>query len=167
MVRLKLQNPIAQALALGVGLFVVSLALRVLSIAVTGDIGRGPTAPFGAEGEKSFVVMIFAGLMWGVLLPATVETPFVTFVMRRVDPAETPVAFWIALVVITSVSWLMHGASFGSLGQGLAFALLAVASWGWSKRLGRGAYGLAILSHAVWNGIVMVLHIARHMPSST
>lgn len=33
MVRLKLKNPIAQALALGAVLFSVSLALRVLSIA--------------------------------------------------------------------------------------------------------------------------------------
>ena len=166
MVRLKFNNPLAQALALGVCLFAVSLALRVLSIAVTGDIGRGPSAPFSVDGQKSLVIAVFNGLMWGVLLPATIETPFVTFVMRRVDPAETPVAFWIAVALIIAVAWLLHSASFGSLGQGLAFALLAFASWGWSKRLGRGAYGLAILSHAVWNGTAMTLHFARHAPGS-
>lgn len=133
---------------------------------MTDDVGRGPNAPFGVDGQKSLAIAVFNGFMWSVLLPAAVETPFVTFLMRRVDPAETPVAFWIAVLVITGVSWLMHGASFGSLGQGLAFALLAFASWGWSKRLGRRAYGLAILAHAVWNGIAMTLHFARHMPGS-
>lgn len=166
MIRLKIQNPHAQAVALGVALFAVSLALRVLSVALMGDMGRGPGAPIGIEGEKNLGVVVFNALMWSVLLPAAVETPFVTFVMRRVDPAETPVAFWIAIAVITAVAWCLHGASFGSLGQGLAFALLAFASWGWSKRLGRGAYGLAILSHAVWNSIGMALHAARHMPES-
>ncbi len=165
MARRAFRNPVVQAILLGALLFAVSLAIRVLANVVVGAFTAGPSEPTPmVEGGRVWLWVLNTVLM-NVAAPALVETPFVVFPMRRVDSERPSIALWVMVAVIAGFAWLLHGASPGSLGQAAAFAILAYAAWGWSRRCDRFAYTLAIMSHAVWNGIAMTLYLAKRLPS--
>ena len=157
-------NPVVQALLLGLLLFTVSFAIRVLSNLIVGGFTAGP-APLEpiAEGQSVWRWVLDTVLL-SVALPALIETPFVVFPVRRADQERPSVALWIMVAVIAGFAWLFHGASPGALGQAAAFALMAYAAWGWSRRCGRWSYGLAILAHAVWNGSGLALYLPQRLP---
>lgn len=160
-----IKNPIAQAFLLGVGLFLVSALLRVLANMLVGP-SAGPGLPSDLVRKDGFAGLVLNTLLVGVALPALIETPFVVYLVRRTDLERASVWLWIGIAIISGMAWLLHGASLGALGQAVAFALLAYASWGWSRRFGRSAYWLAILAHAVWNGVGAAIYIARHFSMS-
>lgn len=153
----KLGKLIGQAVLVGVALFTISLLVRAAANTIVGGPTRGPAPPPPDAGAWA----VFAS--W-VLLPALIETPFVTYLVRRTNRDRASLALWIMLAIIFGGAWLLHGASPGTLGQACAFVLMAYMSWDWSRQAGRVAYWLAILSHAVWNGIGMALYLAKHPP---
>jgi hypothetical protein len=155
----KLGSLIGQAVLVGAALFVISLLVRGVANTIVGAPTRGPAPPPPDAGTWA----VFAS--W-VLLPALIETPFVVYLVRRTNRERVSLALWIMLAIIFGGAWLLHGASPGTLGQACAFMLMAYMSWDWSRQSGRLAYGLAILSHAVWNGIGMAIHLAKHPPQA-
>ncbi|WP_395943037.1 hypothetical protein [Brevundimonas sp.] len=160
--RLRTDNPWLQAVLLGVGLFVVSLLLRAVANTVVGVTTAGPGVPDQVAEARDALSRFGYGLLWGVVLPAVVETPFVVWCVRRVRRDERSIALWVMIGSLSALVWLLHGASPGSLGQAAAFALMSYAAWGWARRLDRlHAYVLPTLSHAVWNGIGLALFMIR------
>lgn len=155
--RRKFAKLIGQAVLVGAALFTISLLVRAVANTIVGGPTKGP-APPPPDAETWLVAVDW------VLLPALIETPFVTYLVRRTNRERVSLALWIMLAIIFGGAWLLHGASPGTLGQACAFLLMAYMSWDWSRQAGRVAYGLAILSHAVWNGIGMAIHLAKHPP---
>ena len=119
-------------------------------------------APDAMVAAQDTVSRFAYGFLLAVFLPAVIETPLVVWAVRRArdDAPSLGLAFIIA--IIAALAWLLHGMSPGSLGQAAAFAVMAYAAWGWSRRLGRlRAYALPTLSHAVWNSIGLALFMAN------
>ena len=158
--RPRFNNLFVQTLWVGELLFLISFGVRMLTNAFVGHPTNGPGEPAAIVQGGGVAVLALNAVLSGVMLPAVFETPFVVWLMRRMDREQTPVGFWVVVAMIFGMAWLLHGASWGSLGQGLAFAFLAYASSGWSRRSGRLAYVLAIAAHAIWNGTAAALYLA-------
>lgn len=155
-------NPWLQAVLLGAGLFAISLLVRAAADTLVGGTSAGPTTPEAVLEARDAWSRFAYGLLIGVLLPALVETPFVVWVVRRARSDARGIGLVVVIGTVFAAAWLLHGASPGSVGQGLAFALMAYAAWGWGRRFGRWrAYALPIVSHAVWNGIGLAILLVR------
>ena len=156
------RNVWLQAVLLGVGLFAISLIVRALSDTIVGGISAGPATPEEVTAARDTFSRAAYSVLLGVLLPALVETPLVVWLVRRA-PRDVPTAgLAFVLTIVFLFAWLFHGASPGALGQACAFALLGCASWGWGKRVRRlYAYTLPVLSHAVWNGVGVLIFLLR------
>jgi hypothetical protein len=162
--RRKFGNLLVQTLWVGALLFLISFVIRVVANTLVGHATNGPGEPATLVDGDGFAALALNAVLSGVLLPAAIETPFVVYPVRRVDREQTSIALWIVITIIFGLAWLLHGASWGALGQATAFAFLAYASWGWSRRSGRLAYVLAIAAHAIWNGIATALYLATRAP---
>lgn len=67
------------------------------------------------------------------------------------------------IVILGVLSWVLHGAGFNNIGQGLAFALLA--AWFWTVAQARGAWvGFAtnVVAHGVWNTTLITVWLVRN-----
>lgn len=147
-----------QAVLLGFGLFATSLIVRAAADTFVGNATAGPAMPEAMAGTSDQAVRYGYAVLLGVVLPAVIETPIVVCIVRRARRDTPSVSLVAALAGVFFLAWLLHGASAGSLGQASAFAAMAYAAWGWSRRLPRlYAYALPTLSHAVWNGCAVAI----------
>ena len=160
-------NPWLQAVLLGAGLFAISLIIRAAADALVDTSSAGPATPDAVILARDTFSRFGYAVLFGVLLPAVVETPIVVWVVRRVRSDAPDIGLAVVIAIIFAAAWLLHGASPGSIGQATAFALMTYAAWGWGRRLGRfHAYALPTLSHAVWNGIGVAIFIANDLQSA-
>lgn len=155
------RNPWLQAVLLGAGLFALSLLIRATANTVVGSFTAGPGTPDAMVAAQDTVSRLADGFLLVVFLPAVIETPLVVWAVRRARDDAPSLGLAVIIAIISALAWLLHGMSPGSLGQATAFAVMAYAAWGWSRRLGRlRAYALPTLSHAVWNSIGLALFMA-------
>jgi len=98
-------------------------------------------------------------LIEAILVAPALETAILmVIILAFCQDAKGKGAVVAAVAAVAILGWWSHGASAASIGQMLAFVILALqflANW---RSLGIGsAYWLGFLSHALWNGSLSAL----------